>query len=66
LSVLAGESDYAVACIASPICDRDGSCVATISIVLPEQKAFADEVGYANQVQASAERIETMMGWRSH
>ncbi|MGO8168860.1 IclR family transcriptional regulator C-terminal domain-containing protein, partial [Rhizobium ruizarguesonis] len=27
LSIQAGESDYAVDCIASPICDRDGQCV---------------------------------------
>jgi DNA-binding IclR family transcriptional regulator len=66
LSIQAGESDYAVACIASPICDREGQCVATISIVLPEQKAFSDETRYTSHVRASAERIETLMGWRSH
>jgi DNA-binding IclR family transcriptional regulator len=66
LSVQAGESDYAVACIASPIVDGKGDCVATISIVLPEQKAFADETGYAERVKASAARIEKLMGWRNH
>jgi DNA-binding IclR family transcriptional regulator len=66
LSVQAGESDYAVACIASPVCDRSGECVATISIVLPEQKAFSGENPYAEQVRASAARIEKLMGWRSH
>jgi DNA-binding IclR family transcriptional regulator len=66
LSIQAGESDYAVACIASPICDRDGQCVATISIVLPEQKAFSDENRYTAHVRASAERIEKIMGWRNH
>nr|WP_245515477.1 IclR family transcriptional regulator [Rhizobium deserti] len=66
LSIQAGESDYAVACIASPICGRDGECVATISIVLPEQKAFSGENPYIDQVRASAERIERLMGWRSH
>lgn len=65
LSIQAGESDYAVACIASPICDREGHCMATISIVLPEQKAFSDS-HYTAQVKASAERIETLMGWRNH
>ena len=65
-SIQAGESDYAVACIASPVCDREGHCVATISIVLPEQKAFSDEGHYTSQVRASAERIERLMGWRSH
>ncbi|MBB4279006.1 DNA-binding IclR family transcriptional regulator [Rhizobium mongolense] len=66
LSIQAGESDYAVACIASPICDRDGQCVATISIVLPEQKAFSDENHYTAHVRTSAERIEKIMGWRNH
>ncbi|NHT76718.1 IclR family transcriptional regulator [Rhizobiaceae bacterium CRRU44] len=66
LSIQAGESDYAVACIASPIVDRNGNCVATISIVLPEQKAFADKAGYADRVKASAARIEALMGWRQH
>lgn len=66
LSIQAGESDYAVACIASPICDREGQCVATISIVLPEQKAFSDESHYTAQVRSSAERIEKLMGWRGH
>ena len=66
LSIQAGESDYAVACIASPICGREGECVATISIVLPEQKAFSVENPYIDQVSASAERIERLMGWRSH
>ena len=66
LSIQAGESDYAVACIASPICDRDGQCVATISIVLPEQKAFSDESRYTAHVRQSAERIEKVMGWRNH
>jgi DNA-binding IclR family transcriptional regulator len=66
LSIQAGESDYSVACIASPIVDSRGDCVATISIVLPEQKAFADKAGYADRVKASAARIEKVMGWRNH
>ena len=66
LSIQVAESDYAVACIASPICDRDGQCIATISIVLPEQKVFSDENHYTEQVRASAERIEKLMGWRNH
>ena len=66
MSIQAGESDYAVACIASPICDRDGQCVATISIVLPEQKVVSDENHYTEHVRASAQRIEKLMGWRNH
>ena len=66
LSIQVAESDYAVACIASPIVDRAGQCAATISIVLPEQKVLADEGRYVGHVRASAERIETLMGWRNH
>ena len=66
LSIQVAESDYAVACIASPIRDQQGSCVATISVVLPEQKIITDESGYAERVKASAARIEDMMGWRNH
>ncbi len=66
LSVQVAESDYAVACIASPVVDRDGQCVATISIVLPEQKVFSDGNHYGEQVRAAAERIEKLMGWRNH
>lgn len=66
LSIQAGESDYAVACIASPICNRERECVATISIVLPEQKAFSEEGHYTDHVRASAGRIEKLMGWRNH
>lgn len=66
LSIQVAESDYAVACIASPVCDREGQCVATISIVLPEQKVLSDESHYTEQVRASAQRIEMLMGWRNH
>lgn len=66
ISIQAGESDYAVACVASPVCDDKGTCVATISIVLPEQKIADDPERYTAEVKASAERIETVMGWRSH
>jgi DNA-binding IclR family transcriptional regulator len=66
ISIQAGESDYAVACVASPICDDKGTCIATISIVLPEQKIADHPERYTTEVKASAERIETVMGWRSH
>ncbi|GHD12404.1 IclR family transcriptional regulator [Tianweitania populi] len=65
LSIQVAESDYSVACIASPICDRDGQCIATISIVLPEQKVLSDESHYTDHVRASAQRIEELMGWRT-
>ena len=36
------ESDFSVSCVASPICDASGQCVATVSIVLPEHKVLQD------------------------
>ena len=66
LSIQAGESDYAVACIAAPVCDGDGACAATISIVLPEQKIVDNRALYTQSVQQSAARIEKAMGWRNH
>lgn len=66
LSIQSGESDYAVACVASPIMDAAGECVATISIVLPEHKVTQDQARYTDAVRAAAERIETTLGWRGH
>ena len=66
ISIQAGESDYAVACIDSPICDDKGACIATISIVLAEQRIAGNPNRYVTEVKASANRIETIMGWRSH
>lgn len=66
LSVQVAESDYAVACIAAPLVDDVGRCVATISIVLPEQKVIGKDNPYAESVKASAAKIEKMMGWRNH
>ncbi|TPW27864.1 IclR family transcriptional regulator [Martelella alba] len=66
LSVQVGESDYAVACIASPILNTEGECVATISIVLPEHKATSGDQPYGDFVRQSAAHIETLMGWHSH
>ena len=42
VAVQMGASEYAVACIASPIRDAGGTCLATISIVLPESRARAE------------------------
>jgi DNA-binding IclR family transcriptional regulator len=64
LSVQISESDFSVCCIASPIRDAEGSCIATISIVLPENKALLDQNRYADAARAAAARIETLLGWR--
>jgi DNA-binding IclR family transcriptional regulator len=53
-----------VACIASPICQPSGECVATISIVLPEHRVVQDRDRYTNAVGRAAERIEATLGWR--
>jgi DNA-binding IclR family transcriptional regulator len=64
LCIQMSESDFSVACIASPIRDGSGSCPATISIVLPEHKVQQDRDGYAAAVRDAAQRIETRLGWR--
>jgi DNA-binding IclR family transcriptional regulator len=64
LSVQIGESDFSVACVASPVRDVNGACIATISIVLPEHKVSADTARYADAVKAAAERIEAMLGFQ--
>jgi DNA-binding IclR family transcriptional regulator len=66
LSVQFSESDFAVACIASPIRNRSGECVATISLVVPEQKAVQQADSFAQFVRASSEKVEAMLGWGSH
>jgi len=62
LSIQAGESDYSVACIAAPIRDRRGICLATISIVVPEFKVTQPEPDLVAAVKASARRIEERLG----
>ncbi len=58
LSIQIGESDYSVACVASPICDAQGACVATISIVLPEQRVNDRRQYYADAVIRAAQRVQ--------
>ncbi len=62
LAVQMSASEFAVACIAAPICDSKGACVATISIVLPETKARADIERLSDAVRQSARAIETRTG----
>ncbi|MBW8725055.1 MAG: IclR family transcriptional regulator [Inquilinus limosus] len=63
LAIQLSESDFAVACIAAPICTSNGECDATISVVLPEQKARERERTYSVAVQEAASRIERLLGW---
>jgi DNA-binding IclR family transcriptional regulator len=64
LSIQISESDFSVSCVASPIRDPAGACVATISIVLPEHKVMHDRDRYADAVRAAGLRIEILLGWR--
>lgn len=64
ISIQISESDFSVCCIASPIRDAAGACVATISIVLPDTKALQAQERYADAARAAAARIETLLGWR--
>ena len=64
LSIQINESDFSVACIAAPICQPSGECVATISIVLPEHRVVQDRDRYTNAVRRASERIEATLGWR--
>ena len=63
LSIQAGESDFAVACIAAPIRDNQGACQATMSIVVPESKLHQQEPGLVDLVKSSARRVERRLGW---
>ena len=62
LSIQIGESDYDVSCIAAPICDAAGACLATISVVLPEERARRERARYEDAVQKAARNIEHRLG----
>lgn len=63
LSLQLSESDFAVACLASPIRDLDGACIATISFVGPEQRISDNIDSYGCMLRGAAQRIEHMLGW---
>ena len=62
--IQAGESDYAVACIAAPVLDEAGTCPITVSIVLPEFRVNEEHANFVEAVKAAARRIEEKLGWR--
>lgn len=64
ISIQAGESDFAVACIAAPILDQRGVCQATMSIVVPETKVHQKNPDLIDLVRSSARRVESRLGWR--
>ena len=55
-------SEFSVACIAAPIRDVGGTCIATISIVLPAPKAEEREEGLTRYVQDAAYSVERALG----
>ncbi len=63
LSIQAGESAYSIACIAAPILDSAGTCRATISIVVPDQKVDQTDPDLKDLVRASARTIARRLGW---
>ncbi|WP_306226137.1 IclR family transcriptional regulator [Bosea beijingensis] len=64
VSIQAGESDYAVACIAAPVLDETGACPITVSIVLPEFRVTEEHANFVEAVKDAARRIEDKLGWR--
>lgn len=64
-SIQLGISDYALACIAAPLINPAGECVATMSIVLPERRAIRNSKLYIEAVQVAAREIEGTVGWSS-
>jgi DNA-binding IclR family transcriptional regulator len=62
LAIQVSLSEFSVSCIAAPIRGRDGSCIATISVVLPELKASSNLDYFTSEVQKSANKIELAIG----
>lgn len=56
------ESDFAVACIAAPVKSARGECMATISLVVPENTAKEKGEPLSRLVMASARSIEKQLG----
>lgn len=62
LSIQRSLSEYSVACIASPIRERDGACRATISIVLSEKQVDKKGPKLKAAVREAAAAIEGRIG----
>ncbi|MFD1880278.1 IclR family transcriptional regulator [Paracoccus pacificus] len=62
LAIQTNASEFAVACIAAPIRDAQGACMATISIVLADRQAERRRDELAAAVQQAALAAEHLMG----
>jgi DNA-binding IclR family transcriptional regulator len=62
VSVQLSESDFAVACVAAPIHEANGACLATMSLVLPEQRVIEAREFLIEAVRAAARRVENALG----
>ena len=62
LAVQFNASEFSVACIAAPIRDESGACVATISIVTADRQAEVRRAELSEAVRAAAERVERSLG----
>ena len=66
LAIQDGVVEYMVACVAAPICNHAGECVASISIVLFTPRLEKSRTTCIDAVKAAATCIETSMGWVTH
>jgi DNA-binding IclR family transcriptional regulator len=62
LAVQFNASEVSVACIAAPIRDEAGACVATISIVTADRQAKVRRTEFSEAVRAAAETVERSLG----
>ena len=62
LALQFGASEFAVACIAAPIRDADGACLATLSVVLADSQAEARQTELGEAVRTAAEAVERSLG----
>lgn len=58
------ESDFAVACIAAPVINPDGVCVATMCLIIPGHNIQERRDELVAMTVESARSIERVLGWR--